>query len=117
MRSGDAADLAFAWRIAADDSGTQRGELIWPDLWAEMIKPHYVRLCAWIYRRAGWKTFFHRCGSIYHLIPHLIEAGVDILNPVRTSAANVDPVRLMREFGGKVFFWGGGCASAAVPAA
>ncbi len=37
------------------------------------------------------KTFFHCCGSISSLIPHLIEAGVDILNPVQTSAAGMDP--------------------------
>lgn len=102
-------DYCFAWGIAADDSGTQRREFISPDLWAEMIKPHYARLCAWIHRNTRWKTFFHCCGSIYHLIPHMIEAGVDILNPIQTSAANMDPERLIREFGGKIVFWGGGC--------
>ena len=84
-------DYCFAWGIAADDSGTQRGEFIRPELWAEMIKPHYTRLCAWIHANTAWKTFLHSCGSIYHLIPHFIEAGIDILNPVQTSAANMDP--------------------------
>jgi uroporphyrinogen decarboxylase-like protein len=102
-------ERCFAWGIAADDSGTQRGEFIRPELWAEMIKPHYRRLCDWIHANTGWKTFFHCCGSVYHLIPHLIEAGVDILNPVQTSAANMDPARLKREFGGRIVFWGGGC--------
>jgi uroporphyrinogen decarboxylase len=102
-------DRCFAWGIAADDSGTQRGEFIRPELWAEMIKPHYARLCDWIHRNTGWKTFLHCCGSIYHLIPHMIEAGVDILNPIQTSAANMQPERLQREFGGKIVFWGGGC--------
>jgi uroporphyrinogen-III decarboxylase len=102
-------DYCFAWGIAADDSGTQRGEFINPELWVEMIKPHYTRLCAWIHRHTPWKTFFHSCGSVYHLIPHFIDAGIDILNPVQTSAANMDPGRLKREFGGKIVFWGGGC--------
>ena len=102
-------DRCFAWGIAADDSGTQRGEFIRPELWAEMIKPHYAKLCAWIHRNTQWKTFLHSCGSIYHLIPHMIEAGVDILNPVQTSAANMEPERLKAEFGGKIVFWGGGC--------
>ncbi|MCX8083211.1 MAG: hypothetical protein N3D17_07495 [bacterium] len=102
-------DYCFAWGIAADDSGTQKGEFIHPDLWAEMIKPHYKKLCDWIHQNTKWKTFFHCCGSIYHLIPHIIEAGVDILNPVQTSAANMDPVRLKKEFGKKLVFWGGGC--------
>ncbi len=99
----------FAWGIAADDSGTQRGEFIRPELWAEMIKPHYTKLCEWIHRNTNWKTFLHSCGSIYHLIPHMIEAGVDILNPLQTSAANMEPELLKKEFGGKIVFWGGGC--------
>jgi uroporphyrinogen decarboxylase len=102
-------DRCFAWGIAADDSGTQRGEFIRPGLWAEMIKPHYARLCAWIHRNTKWKTFLHCCGSIYGLIPHMIEAGIDILNPIQTSAANMQPDRLKAEFGGKIVFWGGGC--------
>jgi len=102
-------DRCFAWGIAADDSGTQRGEFIRPGLWAEMIKPHYARLCAWIHRNTNWKVFLHCCGSIYGLIPHMIEAGIDILNPIQTSAANMQPERLKAEFGGKIVFWGGGC--------
>jgi uroporphyrinogen decarboxylase len=102
-------ECCFAWGIAADDSGTQRGEFINPDLWAEMIKPHYRKLCDWIHRNTRMKTFLHCCGSVYHLIPHFIEAGVDILNPVQTSAAHMDPVRLKAEFGGRLVFWGGGC--------
>ena len=102
-------DRCFAWGIAADDSGTQRSEFIRPGLWAEMIKPHYARLCAWIHRNTQWKTFLHCCGSIYGLIPHMIEAGIDILNPIQTSAANMQPERLKAEFGGKIIFWGGGC--------
>jgi uroporphyrinogen decarboxylase len=102
-------DRCFAWGIAADDSGTQRGEFINPDLWVEMIKPHYRKLCDWIHQHTRWKTFFHCCGSVYHLIPHFIDAGIDILNPVQTSAANMDPARLKKEFGDRIVFWGGGC--------
>lgn len=102
-------DYCFAWGIAADDSGTQRGEVIRPELWDRMIKPHYRQLCDWIHQHTNWKTFLHCCGSVYHLIPHFIEAGIDILNPVQTSAAQMEPERLKREFGGRIVFWGGGC--------
>ena len=102
-------ERTFAWGIAADDSGTQRGEFVRPQLWAEMIKPHYRRLCQWIHQNTGWKVFLHSCGSIYHLIPHFIDAGFDILNPLQTSAANMEPDRLKREFGDKIVLWGGGC--------
>ena len=107
-------DRCFAWGIASDDSGTQRGEFINPNLWAEMMKPHYRKLCAWIHRNTRWKTFLHCCGSIYHLIPHFIEAGIDILNPVQTSAANMDPARLKKQFGRQIVFWGGGCDTQSV---
>ena len=107
-------DRCFAWGIASDDSGTQRGEFISPELWAEMIKPHYAKLCGWIHQHTKMKTFFHCCGSIPRLIPHLIEAGVDILNPVQTSAKGMDPAALKESFGARVVFWGGGCDTQSV---
>jgi len=102
-------DTCFAWGIASDDSGTQRSEFIHPDLWAEMIKPHYAKLCGWIHEHTNMKTYLHSCGSIPRLIPHLIEAGVDILNPVQTSAAGMDPRTLKERYGSQIVFWGGGC--------
>ena len=102
-------DRVFTWGVASDDAGTQRSELLSPDLFAEMIKPHYKRLCDWVHTHTNWKTYLHSCGSIYHYIPHWIEAGIDILNPVQISAANMEPERLMESFGGKVVFWAGGC--------
>ena len=107
-------DTCFAWGIASDDCGTQRGEFIAPELWAEMILPHYRKLNDWIHQHTQMKTFFHSCGSVYNLIPHFIEAGIDILNPVQISAALMDPARLKREFGDKLIFWGGGCDTQSV---
>ena len=51
----------------------------------------------------------HNCGSIKPFIPLLIEAGVDVLNPVQISAGNMDPAQLKAEFGERIVFWGGGC--------
>lgn len=99
----------FAWGIGSDDAGTQRGGLLSPDLFTEMIQPHYKRVCDWVHTHTQWKTYLHSCGSIYHYIPGWIEAGVDILNPVQISAALMEPERLKKEFGGKIAFWGGGC--------
>ena len=102
-------DYCFAWGVASDDAGTQRCELLSPDLFREMIKPHYRRLCDWVHAHTNWKTYLHSCGSVYHYIPEWIDAGIDILNPVQISAANMEPERLVNEFGGKIVFWGGGC--------
>ena len=61
-----------------------------------------------MHRHTSWKTFIHSCGAVAELIPDFIEAGFDILNPVQTSAAGMDPGRLKREFGDRLVFWGGG---------
>jgi uroporphyrinogen decarboxylase len=53
-------------------------------------------------------TFLHSCGSIAALIPDLVDAGFQILNPVQTNARDMEPERLKREFGRDVVFWGGG---------
>ncbi len=102
-------DFCFAWGVASDDAGTQNAELLSPDLFREMIKPHYKRLCEWVHAHTGWKTYLHSCGSIYRFIPEWIDAGIDILNPVQIAAANMTPERLMKDFAGKIVFWGGGC--------
>ena len=99
----------FAWGVASDDAGTQLRELMSPDLFTEMIVPHYKRLCTWVHENTRWKTFLHSCGSVHGYIPAWIDAGIDILNPVQISAANMEPDRLMDSFGGQVVFWGGGC--------
>jgi len=101
-------DRAFAWGVASDDAGTQRGEIMSADLFKEMIIPHYKRLCDWVHANTSWKTYLHSCGSIHDFIPLWIEAGVDILNPVQISAAKMEPERLKEEFGRKVVLWGGG---------
>jgi uroporphyrinogen decarboxylase len=50
----------------------------------------------------------HSCGGIYELIPELIDAGFEILNPVQINALNMEPFRLKKEFGKDITFWGGG---------
>lgn len=102
-------DYCFAWGVASDDAGTQKGEIMSPDIFREMIKPHYKRLCDYVHAHTNWKTYLHSCGSVYNFIPEWIDAGIDILNPVQISAANMEPEHLMQAFGGKIVFWGGGC--------
>jgi uroporphyrinogen decarboxylase len=40
------------------------------------------------------------------LIPDLIDSGVEVLNPIQTSAADMDPFKLKKEFGDKLIFHG-----------
>jgi len=91
-----------------DDLGTQRGPQMSPAMYRRFIKPCHRQVYEYVKTHSDLYIFLHTCGSIYKLIPDLIEVGVDILNPVQISAAEMDPVRLKREFGRDVVFWGGG---------
>ena len=76
---------------------------------ASCMVPRYQRYHEFIKLKAPHiKVFFHSCGCVYPLIPDLIEAGIDILNPVQVNAAEMgDTKRLKREFGRDLTFWGG----------
>ena len=91
-----------------DDLGTQNNPLISPDLYRAKIKPYHKILYSYVRENHDAFVFLHSCGSLYQLIPDLIEAGVQVLNPVQTNAKDMDPLRLKKEFGDKLTFWGGG---------
>ena len=92
-----------------DDYGAQNRLQISPKLWQEIFKPRLVQLISHIKKLAPHTfLFFHSCGSIYDIIPDLIEIGVDILNPVQVAATNMDSKQLKKEFGHELSFWGGG---------
>jgi hypothetical protein len=97
-----------------EDFGTQKGLMISPRMFREIVAPYYKRLFDWVHQNTSWKVFFHCCGGIYPIIGTLIDCGVDILNPVQTSAAGMDPARLKREFGDRLVFWGGGIETQSV---
>ncbi len=95
--------------VVSDDLGTQTAPILSPELYRKRIKPHHTRLYAHIKKKSGAYLFMHSDGSIHRLIPDLIEAGIDILNPVQASAAEMDTEKLKKEFGDVLVFWGGGC--------
>ena len=94
--------------ISGADFGMQQGLFTSKEAYKELYKPFHKRVTRWIHDNTKWKCFVHTCGAIYELIPDLIEAGFDILNPVQISAENMDPEILKREFGKYITFWGGG---------
>ena len=89
-----------------DDLGGQHGCLISPRTYRQIVKPRHARLIAAVKAHTTAKIFYHSCGSCYDLLEDLIEIGVDILHPVQVTAAHMDPVRLKREFGDRLTFWG-----------
>lgn len=94
----------------ADDLGAQQGPQLAPAMFRRLVKPYMKKLYTFMKERMNEaRLFLHSCGSVYELIPDFIEMGVDILNPVQVSAANMDSRKLKAEFGKDIVFWGGGC--------
>ena len=92
-----------------DDMGGQNGPLVSPGSIERFCAPYYKRLCRHIHRYSDIKVFMHNCGGIEPLMPCLIDAGIDVMNPVQISAAGMEPRQLKAKYGDKIVFWGGGC--------
>ncbi len=91
-----------------EDLGTQHGCMFDPDAtYGRLIKPRHERIIQTLKALTGGKSLFHCCGSAYPFINHLIDIGVDVLNPVQVTAKNMEPERLKGEFGDRMAFWGG----------
>lgn len=94
--------------IDGNDFGTQRSEMFSPRVFEELFAPSLAAQVEWIHRSTTWKVWQHTCGSIANLLPCIVEAGVDALNPVQTSAEGMDPDILKARYGDRITFWGGG---------
>lgn len=92
-----------------DDLGTNTGPFMPVEKYREFFKQRHKRMCDFVKANSSAHTMLHCCGGIYELIPELIEAGFEILNPVQINAVNMEPERLKKEFGNELTFWGGGC--------
>jgi len=99
--AGDAFDIYYL----ADDFCSADGPLISPDLFRAEIKP-YLATIADLCHRHGKKFLLHVCGSVRKLLPDILDAGVDILEPIQTSAAGMEVEGLKRDFGDRLTFYG-----------
>jgi uroporphyrinogen decarboxylase len=79
-----------------------------PAVYRQFFKARHTKLTDFIRKNSSMHPYLHSCGSIYQLIPDLIDAGFEVLNPVQTSATGMDPRVLKTEFGNSITFWGGG---------
>ena len=92
-----------------DDLGMQTGPQISPAMYREFFKPRHRLLWNRAKQLANVKVMLHSCGGIRELIPDLIEAGLDAINPVQISCRGMDAKGLKADFGKDLVFWGGGC--------
>ncbi len=92
---------------SGDDFGTQTGPFMSTEMFEDLIKPYLKERIA--YTRQYTDAFYkhHTCGSVYDLIPSLIDCGVDILNPIQPGVYKMECERLKESFGSKITFWGG----------
>ena len=91
-----------------DDLGTQNSRLISPTMYREMLKPIHADFVAFIKERTDAKILFHTDRDVFPLIEDLIEIGIDILNPIQTSARKMaDLEELKHGHGKEIVFCGG----------
>jgi hypothetical protein len=103
--AGDVLDVVV---VCGTDFGTQESTFCSIDKFRELWMPHYQTINNWIHANTAWKTFKHSCGAVEPLIPHIIESGFDILNPVQCSAKGMEAEGLKQKHGDQITFWGGG---------
>jgi uroporphyrinogen decarboxylase len=100
---GDNVDILFF----GDDLATQQAPLFSPDVYRELVKPRHKKMISAVKAKADVKVLYHCCGSVEPFINDIIDNGVDALNPVQISAANMDPATLKKNYGDRISFWGG----------
>jgi uroporphyrinogen decarboxylase len=99
---GDRLDMVYFY----DDVATQNSLMISKDMWRKYIKPRHAQLVD-VSKKYNKKVMYHCDGSIYPLIPELIDLGIDVLNPIQVDAKNMEAERLKSEFGDRLCFHGG----------
>ncbi len=105
LRVGDCIDII----VFGDDLGMQTGPQISPQMYRDFFKPRHRLLWERAKKLANVKVMLHCCGGIKELLPDLIDAGLDAINPVQISCRGMETAALKKEFGRDITFWGGGC--------
>jgi uroporphyrinogen decarboxylase len=91
---------------SGDDFGFQNGPLLSPSMFGSLVAPYFATRIKRT-KELGHCTYWHHtCGSVVQLLDQIIGCGVDILNPIQTSATGMDPQLLKRRFGDRLVFWG-----------
>ncbi len=95
--------------VFGDDLGSQRGPQLSPAMYREFFQPRHARMWRRAKELADVKVMLHCCGGVRPLLPLLIEAGLDAINPVQISCTGMESRGLKADFGRQITFWGGGC--------
>ena len=88
-----------------DDLGYKGKPFMSPAMYTEIIYPNHKRLFSWAHSK-GLPVILHSDGFVEPLLPWLIDAGIDCLQPIEVKAG-MDLIKLKKEFGDKISFIGG----------
>ena len=90
-----------------DDLGTQESLLMAPDMYRRVLQPIHADWIEFIKARTDAKLFFHTDGDVFPLIDDFVEMGIDILNPIQTSAGKMSDLEALRDrYGSQIVFCG-----------
>ena len=95
--------------LFGDDLGMQSGPQMSPEMYREYFKPRHQLMWSKAKQMADVKVMLHCCGGVRELLPDLIDAGLDTINPVQFTARGMETEQLKKDFGKDIVFWGGGC--------
>jgi uroporphyrinogen decarboxylase len=95
--------------LFGDDLGGQSGPLLSPAMYRAFFKPRHELMWNHAKQLADVKVMLHCCGAVRQLLPDLINAGLDAINPVQVAGKGMEAAGLKRDFGADITFWGGGC--------
>jgi len=96
--------------VFGDDLGMQSGPQVSPAMYREFFKPRQRLLWQRVKKlKPHLKIMLHCCGGVRELLPDLIDAGLEAINPVQITCRGMEARGLKADFGERLTFWGGGC--------
>lgn len=98
----------------SDDMGTQQSTFMSARMWKQHFGPRLKRWCD-LANSSGVKAFYHSDGAVAPLIPGLIEAGIDVLNPIQHVCPGMGMSGLKAKYGDQVVFHGAVDTQRALP--
>lgn len=91
-----------------DDFGAQEALQIPPEMYREIFKPRQKKWIEFVRARTNAKIFLHCDGAVEPILKDFVEIGIDVLNPLQTSARGMEPEKIKKLYGKNLRFWGGG---------
>ena len=100
---------------SGDDFATQQSTFVSPDMFNEFIAPFFSERIRHTKRITDAAYLHHSCGNVSSIIPDLVRCGVEILNPIQPTGADMAPKTLKEKYGDTITFHGGLDTQAVLP--